>query len=329
MMVDTSKPETSFPQAMADAIHACMSEIDQFSMVGGEMFGLSAHNQLLERLREDFPGRLSYPPISEQAFTAIGIGAAMVGERVLVDLGSPAGAFLAMTQIINEAGNAFSMSNGQLRVPVVFHMMHGLRGSGAEQHSHSPQAMIWNAPGIEIVLPSSPRDAKGLLISAIKSDNPTMFLSHRQLLSLSEPVPAESFEIPLGQADIKREGGDLTIVATSRMVQLALEAAEELAGEGVNAEVVDPRTLVPFDKQTILNSVAKTGRLIIADETNHTCGVAAEISATVAEEGFEFLKKPIIRIDRPNVPVPASPHLEAAITPNSEKIVAAAKRIIA
>jgi pyruvate dehydrogenase E1 component beta subunit len=183
--------------------------------------------------------------------------------------------------------------------------------------------MMWNAPGIEIVLPSSPRDVKGLIRSALKSENPTAIIGHALLIGLEDEVPDEDYDIPFGVADIKREGSDLTMVATSLMVNRALEAAELLAEKGIDVEVVDPRTLVPFDKETILSSVAKTGRLAVVDEANESCSVASEIAAIVAVEGFSSLKAPIIRICRPDIPIPFSPPMEERLTVTVDRIVEA------
>ena len=207
-------------------------------------------------------------------------------------------------------------------------MLHGLRGGGAAQHSGSPQAMMWNAPGLEIVLPSCPGDAKGLLRTAIKSDNPTVFIDHAKLLGTEGPVPEGDYTIPFGRADIKRQGRDATIVATSFTVHAALAAAERLSRQGVEAEVVDPRTLVPLDRGTILDSVARTGRLVVVDEGHLSCGVASEISAIVAEEGFDRLRAPILRVARANVPTPFSKPLEDAIAPTADKICDAVRRVI-
>jgi len=208
------------------------------------------------------------------------------------------------------------MSGGGLRVPVVYHMLHGLRGGGAGQHSRSPQAMLWNAPGLEIVLPSSPYDVKGLMRSAIKSDNPTIFINHARLMDLEDHVPAEDYTVPFGQAAIKRAGHDVTVVATSFVVHAALSAAERLAIDGIEVEV-------PLDHATILASVRRTGRLVVVDEAPLSCGVAAEISAIVAEEGFDYLRSPIVRVARPDLPVPFSRPLEDSITPTAERVVEA------
>jgi pyruvate/2-oxoglutarate/acetoin dehydrogenase E1 component len=221
------------------------------------------------------------------------------------------------------------MSGGQTRVPVVFHLFHGLRGGGAAQHSGSPQAMLWNCPGLEIVIPSSPRDVKGLLKTAVASDNPTIFVDHVKLLDIRGEVPENDKPIPFGVADIKRVGSDVTLIATSYTVQVCLGAAEKLAKEKISVEVIDPRTLVPFDLATILASVEKTGRVVIADETHQSCGVAAEIAARIAETGFDKLKTRIRRVSTLDVPVSYSPPLEDHIGPSESRIIGAVKASVA
>jgi pyruvate dehydrogenase E1 component beta subunit len=188
--------------------------------------------------------------------------------------------------------------------------------------------MLWNCPGLEIVLPSSPRDIKGLIRNAIKSNNPTVILDHAKLLGIEGEVPEGDYEIPFGQADIKREGRDITVVGTSAMVQVALEAADTLSKDGIEVEVVDPRTIVPLDKRTICESVGKTGRLVVVDECNLSCSIASEIAAIVAEEAFSALKAPIARVARPDVPVPFSQPLEAYITPTADKITEAVRKVL-
>jgi pyruvate/2-oxoglutarate/acetoin dehydrogenase E1 component len=217
------------------------------------------------------------------------------------------------------------MSGGQTRVPVVFHLFHGLRGGGAAQHSGSPQAMLWNCPGLEIAIPSSPRDVKGLLKTAVASDNPTIFVDHTKLLDLRGDVPENDKPIPFGVADIKRAGSDVTLIATSYTVQVCLGAAEKLAKEKINVEVIDPRTLVPFDLATVLASLERTGRVVIADETHQSCGVAAEIAARIAESGFDKLKTRIRRVSTLDVPVSYSPPLEAHIGPSESRIMDAVR----
>lgn len=319
----------SFAQALVDALYEVLQEDDRVSIIGGYVLGLGPQRSLMDSIRKDFASRIADPPISEAAVASIGIGAAMAGARPFVDIGTASFVYPAWSPILNEAANAYYMTGGQTKVPVVFHMLHGLRGGGAAQHSHSPQAMMWNCPGLEIVLPSTPGDVKGLLRSAMHSDNPTVLINHAKLLAVEGPVPEEPYEIPFGQADVKREGSDVTVVATSLMVQYALKAAETLAGEGIEVEVVDPRTIVPLDRATILASVEKTGRLVVVDECHLSCSVASEIAAIVAEEGFQWLKKPIKRVATLDVPVPFSPPLESYVTPSPEKIVETVRSLLA
>ena len=241
------------------------------------------------------------------------------------------GSFLyeAWPQVVNEAAVICYGTRGQVTVPVVFHLLVGIRGAGAVQHSASPQAMLWNAPGLQIVCPGSPADAKGLMkTAALRSANPTIFVDHPRLQGLRGPVAEGDGEIPFGVAEVKRAGSDVTIVAASIMVPRALEAAETLAREdGIAAEVVDPRTLVPLDRAGILASVAKTGRVVVADETPRSCGVAAELAAIIADEGFSSLKAPIKRVAIPDVPIPYTQAEEDYITPSAAGIVAAAREI--
>jgi acetoin:2,6-dichlorophenolindophenol oxidoreductase subunit beta len=322
-------PKITFAQAFVDGLAVAMAEDPRVNLVGSHFLGLGPLRGLMHDIREHYADRIFDPPISESAASALGIGAAMAGDRPVVDIGTASFAFEAWSQIINEAGNAHYMTGGQINVPVMFHMLHGLRGGSAAQHGGSPQAMLWNCPGLEIVLPSSPRDAKGLLLSAIRSPNPTVFVSHAKLLGLEGEVPEEPYTIPFGVADIKRAGCDVTIVATSLMVSRALDAATQLSASGIDAEVLDPRTLVPFDRAALLKSVEKTGRLVVVDETNTSCGVAAEITAIVAEHGFRFLKAPVKRVSRPDVPVPFSPKMEEAITVTPDKIARAVRDVLA
>jgi pyruvate dehydrogenase E1 component beta subunit len=282
----------------------------------------------MDRVRADFRDRINDPPTAEAGAAATGIGAAMAGMRPFVDLGTGSFSFLAWSQVINEAAIAHYMSGGRLAVPVTFHLLHGVRGGGAAQHSHSPQAMMCNAPGLEIVAPSCAADAYGLTRAAFASNNPTVIVSHAQLLGLESEMPDTKAAISLGRADVKRRGRDVTIVANSLMTRYSLTAAEALARDGVEAEVVDLRTLMPLDEDTILESVGRTGRLVVVDECPLRCGIASEISATVAERGFGLLKAPIARVTRAHVPVPYSPLEEAAITPDPDKIGAAVRHLL-
>lgn len=321
--------KTSYANAIVEALRTSLAEDPRVSLIGSYVLGLGPKRVLMDEIRAEFSDRLYDPPTSEAAIVSIGAGAAMAGARPFVDIGTASFSYVGWSPLVNEAAVAHYMSGGKLRVPVVYHMLHGLRGGGAGQHSSSPQAMMWNAPGLEIVLPSSPYDVKGLIRSAILSDNPTVFINHARLMDIEGDVPEDDYTIPFGKADIKRAGRDVTVIATSFVVHAALAAAEKLAGEGVEVEVVDPRTLVPLDHATILDSVRRTGRLVIADETHLSCGIASELSAVVAEEGFGFLRAPIVRVTRPDVPTPFSKQLEDAITPTPDKVIAAIRQVLA
>jgi pyruvate dehydrogenase E1 component beta subunit len=322
-------PKKTFARAMIDALFYALAEDPRVAVIGVSSFvldrGLPPEEE--NALFEKFSDRLIDPPTSESAATSLAAGAAMAGMRMFLNYGTASFAYEAWNQILNEVGNARLMSNGQLAVPLVLHMFHGIRGGGAAQHSASPQAMFANSGGLELVLPATPADAQGLLRTAIRSDNPTLFITHTRLMNLSGDVPDGDFAIPFGEAAVARAGRDVTIVATSLMVQEALKAAMALAREGIEAEVVDPRTIVPLDRATILASVRKTGRLVCVDEANRTCSIASEIAAIAAEEAFAALKAPVLRVARADVPVAYSPPLEAHVTPTADKIAAAVKEV--
>jgi pyruvate dehydrogenase E1 component beta subunit len=298
-------------------------------MFGAGYGGLTPHRAAYAGISERFGDRITQPPIAELGYCGIAIGAAMTGLRPIVAMGTGAFSYEAFPQIVNEAPQAYYGTRGQVTCPVTFHMMTGIRGAGALQHSASPQAMYWNVPGLQIAVPGSPADARGLIKTALlRSQSPTIFIDHQYLQGVTGMVDEESDgELAFGIADVKREGTDVTIVATSVMVQRALDAADELAAAGISAEVVDPRTLVPLDHATILASVAKTGRVVVADETQRSCGVTAEIAAMIAEEGFSSLKGPIMRVAIPDVPIPFHKAEEDYITPTAAKIVAAARQL--
>ncbi len=318
----------SYAQAMVDGLTYSFDGDPRVMVIGRGFTGHGPEADAAKAWFQKYKTRVSDPPTSESVVASVAIGAAMAGARPFVHFGTACFAFEAVDQIVNEAGNAHFMSNGKLKVPVVFHMFHGIRGGGAAQHTHSPYAMYANSPGLQVVLPASPADVQGLLRSSLKSDNPTLVLNHTKLLAMKGMVPDGDFAIPFGQADIKRQGRDVTVVATSLTVSYALKAADLLSGEGIDVEVIDPRTIVPLDRDTICASVRKTGRLVVVDEATRTCGVAAEIAASVAEQAFDALKAPILRITRPDAPVAYSPPLEAFITPSPDKIVAAVKSVM-
>ncbi len=318
----------SYAAALVQALYDSLVDDDRVSLIGSYVLGLGPQRHLMDRLRADFRDRIDDPPTSEAGAAAVGVGAAMAGMRPFVDLGTASFSFLAWSQVINEAPISYYMSGGRLSVPVTFHLLHGVRGGGAAQHSQSPQGMMANAPGLEIVVPSTATDVYGLVRSAFLSNNPTVIASHAKLLGIETDVPDEKKPIPLGRADVKRRGRDVTVVANSLMVHYSLAAAEDLTKEGIDVEVVDLRTLAPLDENTILESVGRTGRLVVVDECPLRCGFASEVSATVVERGFDLLKAPIRRVTRAHVPVPYSPPLEAEVTPNPAKIAAAVRQVL-
>ena len=278
-------------------------------------------------LQEFGRNRIRNTPISEEAIVGAAIGAAMTGLRPIVDLSYSSFLYMAMDQLVNQAAKNRYMFGGQNSIPIVFRsaMFYGLN-TGAH-HSDRPYPMFMNVPGLKIIAPASASDAKGLLRQAIDSNDPVLVFEACPLWGLKEDVDENEYRIPFGQARVRREGRDVTVVAISGSVPLAVKAAEVLAGEGIDTEVIDPRTLVPLDSKTIINSVRKTGRLVIAEPAHKTCGAAAEISAIVAEQAFEALRAPILRLTAPNMQIPFSPALEAQFYPTVDKIAAAIRRL--
>lgn len=272
--------------------------------------------------------RIRNTPISEEGIVGMAAGAAMTGLRPVVDLSYSSFLYMAMDQFVNQVAKNRYMFGGQASMPVVFRsaMFYGL--STGAHHSDRPYPMFMNVPGLKIIAPATPTDAKGLLRAAIDSDDPVLTFEACLLWSSKEEVPDEEFQIPLGVARTAREGADITIVAIATAVPEALAAAEALALEGVSAEVIDPRTLVPLDTNAILTSVAKTGRLVIADPAHRTCGAAAEISARVVEEAFDALRAPIARVTTPDMQIPFSPVLEKQMYPGRDGILEAARRVL-
>jgi pyruvate/2-oxoglutarate/acetoin dehydrogenase E1 component len=272
--------------------------------------------------------RLIDTPISEMGFTGIAIGAAVTGLRPIVDIMFWDFANEAFGQIINVMGRMHYLSNGQYNVPMVIRGVIGADHSAGGHHSGRHYPMYTQIPGLKVVVPATPYDAKGLLKTALRDLDPILFFEHRALYNSTGSVPEEDYCVPFGQAAVHCEGDHVTIVATSRMVLLALEAAERLAGKGISVEVVDPRTLVPLDKKTILDSVRKTNRLIILDEAYGPCGLGGEIAAIVADEAFYYLDAPIKRIHSRSVPDPSSPPLEKAMLPSLDQVIAAVNEVL-
>jgi pyruvate/2-oxoglutarate/acetoin dehydrogenase E1 component len=275
--------------------------------------------------------RIRATPITEAAFTGIAIGAAGCGFRPIADWRQVTFCFVAMDQIVNQAAKIHYMFGGQVSFPILFRASVGGGGQVAAQHSQSPYSMFMNVAGLKMFLPSTPYDMKGLLKTAIRDNNPVISFESSRLMGRKGPVPEEDYAIPFGQADVKREGSDVTVVAIAWVVHETLAAAEELAKEGISVEVVDPRTLVPLDTGTIRASVRKTGRLVIADEAGPTAGFSAEIAAIVTEDAATFarLQAPVKRVCALPVPIPYSPILERHVFPDRDRIIAGIREVLA
>jgi pyruvate/2-oxoglutarate/acetoin dehydrogenase E1 component len=281
-------------------------------------------------LREFGAERVRATPITEAAFTGMAIGAAGCGFRPIADWRQVTFCFVAMDQIVNQAAKIHYMFGGQVTFPILFRAAVGGGGLVAAQHSQSPYSMFMNVAGLKMFLASTPHDIKGLIKTAIRDNNPVISFESSRLIGRKGPVPEEDYTIPLGKADIKREGKDVTVVALAWLVHEALAAAEELANEGISVEIVDPRTLVPLDQETIRNSVQKTGRLVIADEAGPTAGFSAEVAAVVTEDPATFarLKAPVKRVCALQVPIPYSPILESHVFPDRKRITAGIREVL-
>jgi pyruvate/2-oxoglutarate/acetoin dehydrogenase E1 component len=281
----------------------------------------------LSLLQKFGPQRVVDTPISESAILGLAVGAAAAGLRPVVEIMFMDFLFVAFDQVINQMAKMRYMFGGKAKLPIVVRCPCGGGYQMAAQHSQSLEAMLCHIPGLKVVMPATPYDAKGLLTTAIRDDNPVFCLEHKKCYTLAGDVPQEQYEIPLGVAEVKRPGSDVTIVATSYMVHEALRAAEDLAGRGVEAEVIDPRTLLPLDMETILGSVRKTHRVVIVHEAVKFCGFGAEIAAQVAEAAFDALEAPPVRVAAPFSPVPFSAPLEEAYIPNAQKIIDAVSSV--
>lgn len=321
--------ELTYALALNEAMKQCMTEDERVIFLGEDVGPYGGIFQVAVGLLNEFgPERVIDTPISEAGFVGAAVGAALTGMRPVVEIMFIDFSTCAMDMIINQMAKMRYMFGGRGQVPMVLRTNIGAgRGTGA-QHSQSFHAIFAHTPGLVVVAPATPYDAKGLLIQSIKSDDPVIFVEHKKLYVEKGQVPEEMYTIPFGVADVKREGKDVTVVATLAMVGRSLNAAEELAKEGIDVEVVDPRTIVPLDKAAILESVKKTGRLLVADEGPKTCGVAAEIAAMVAEEGLWYLKAPIARVCSPDTPVPFSPPLEKAYIPDEKNLLPAIRRLM-
>lgn len=267
-------------------------------------------------------------PITESAIMGMAAGAAVTGLRPVAELMFSDFVGVCFDQIFNQAAKFRYMFGGKARTPLVIRTMTGGGLSAAAQHSQTLYQLFTMVPGLKVVCPSNAYDAKGLLIQAIRDDDPVIFCEHKAMYDRTAEVPDEPYTIPFGEAEIVREGSDVTIVALSRMVEVALKAAETLSAEGIEVEIVDPRTTSPLDEETILESVGETGRLVVVDEAPPRCSVAADIAALVAEKAFGDLEAPIVRVTAPHSPVPFAPVLEKAYIPNADRVAEAVRRVV-
>lgn len=321
-------PNMNFSQAINDALKIEMQRDPNVYIVGEDVGTFGGCFGVTTGLINQFGAkRVRDTPIAESAIIGSAVGAAVAGLRPVAELMFVDFIGVALDQLYNQAAKMKYMFGGKAKIPLVLRTSCGAGIGAAAQHSQCLEAWFMHVPGLKVVMPSTPADAKGLLISAIRDDNPVVYLEHKMLYGLEGEVPAGEYTVPLGVADVKREGTDATVVATARMVHLALEAAQKLAADGISVEVIDPRTLSPLDSKTIIASVKKTHRLVIVHEEVKFAGSGAEIAAMVAEEAFDYLDAPILRVAAPFTPVPFAMTLEQEYIPSVEKILAAVKKV--
>jgi len=325
-MPEVAVRELTMAEAVREALSEEMRRDPNVFIMGEDVAEAGTPFKVLSGMVEEFgKSRVIDTPISEPGFTGIGVGAAMTGLRPVVDIMFGDFLTLVMDQLVNQAAKVHYMSGGAWKVPMVLRTTLGASRRSAAQHSQSLQAWLSHVPGLKVVLPSTPYDAKGLLKTAIRDDNPVIFFEDKMMFRLKGPVPVEDYTIPFGVADIKREGEDITIVATSSMVQVALGAATLLEEIGISAEVVDPRTTWPLDEKTLIESAKKTSRAIVVDEGYERYGVTAEIASVIATGAFYDLDAPVKRIGAMHVPIPFSPPLEDATIPTEKSVFEAAR----
>jgi pyruvate/2-oxoglutarate/acetoin dehydrogenase E1 component len=324
-----SMRELSLREAIREGLREELIADDRVFIFGENVARAGGIFKVTDGLLEEFgSNRVIDTPISEEGFVGMAVGAALTGMRPVVEIMFNDFITLAMDPIVNQAAHIRYMTGGQAKAPVTIRTTIGAGRSAAGQHSQSLHSWFCHIPGLEVAIPSTPYDAKGLIKAAIKDDNPVMFFEDKMMYDLKGPVPEETYTLPFGKADVKRDGNDVTVIATSSMVHEALKAANQLMGRDISIEVVDPRTLVPLDKETIINSAIKTGRVIVVDEGYRSFGVTAEIASVILEEAFFYLHGPIIRIGALDVPVPFSKPLENATIPTADQISQAAERLM-
>ena len=323
---ETSERQITFGEAVNEALAEELRRDPDVFIIGEDVAEAGTPFKVLSGLVDEFgPERVIDSPISEAGITGIAVGAAMTGMRPVVDIMFGDFIPLVMEQLVNQAAKVHYMSGGKFHVPMVLRTNLGATRRSAAQHSQSLHALLSHIPGLKVAIPSSPYDAKGLLKTAIRDENPVAIFEDKLMYQLKGPVPEDEYTIPFGLAEVKREGSDITIVATSSMVHVALEAAKMLSEVGISAEVIDPRTTVPLDKETIISSARKTSRAIVVDEGYERYGVTGEIASTIADGAFYYLDTPVKRMGAMDVPVPFSPALEDLTVPTSETVTEMAK----
>ncbi|MBA7498416.1 2-oxoisovalerate dehydrogenase subunit beta [subsurface metagenome] len=319
----------TYAQAVAEAIDEEMQKDNNVILLGEDVGILGGNFKATVELYKKYgEWRVKDTPISENSFVGLGLGAALTGLRPIVEIMFGDFLMLALDQIANQAAKIRYMSGGQAKVPLTIRTTLGGGRSSAAQHSQSLQALVCHIPGLKVVVPSSAAEAKGLLKTAIRDDNPVIFFEHKMEYNKTYEVPEDEYTIPFGVANILKKGEDITIVGTSNQALNALKAAEELAKESIRAEVIDPRTLVPLDKDVIIKSVKKTGRLLIVDEGYERCGVAGEVAMSILKDVFYYLDAPIERLTTANYPLPFSPALEFPLIPDEKKIYQRTKKMV-
>ena len=321
-------PHQSYLEAIRDGLREEMARDSAVTLLGEDV-ALGGPFGATRGLAKEFgENRVINTPISEGTVMGLATGAALLGFRPVVEVMFIDFITLAMDQLVNHAAKLHYMSGGQLRVPLTVRAQGGAGGSSGAHHSQSLEAWFIHVPGLKVVMPSNPADAKGLLKTAVRDDNPVLFIEHRGLYPSRGDVPAGDTTVPIGLASVRRSGKDVTVVALSRMVDVAIEAAGELAGQGISVEVIDPRSLQPLDLETIVASVRKTNRLVVVHEAVETGGAGSELAARVQEAAFDYLDSPIVRVGAPFTPVPFSPVLEKQFVPGKDRVMRAVRQAV-
>jgi len=315
--------------ALHDAIHEEMERDESVFVIGEDVVAHGGPYTVTEGIAERFPDRIFETPIAEAGIVGVGVGAAMAGMRPVVEIMYLDFITCAMDEVVNQAAKMRYMTGGQASVPLVIRLPCGLGRYIAAQHSQIMESWFMHVPGLQVVVPSTPKDAKGLLKTAVRSPDPVLFFEYKRIYTAEGEVPDEEYLIPFGEAETKREGEDVTVVAVGPMVGKALEAGVILEDDGYDIEVIDPRTLSPLDTETIRASVGKTGRAVICEEDSSFAGTGAEIAAMIAENCFKDLQAPVVRVGMPHVPMPFAPPLADSVVPQVDNVVDAVRRVMA